>query len=597
MMLVLASVTAVLASAVVAVGANAAEPAPGPRTERVITPVNPDPAVTKSIVEVYSPLPQSTGAHPAACDYARYVRYRHANGPARSADADSILSVLPGMAGGADEYEPNARNTIKSSAAKGRYVEYWVLTYRSECLNDRTGLDAAVAARDYRVAFDYYYKNKPVNGKRFAGWPTWRDESWLATVGVAQTMNDWRTIITEGVPDPAQRAKKVFCGGHSLGGLTTGVFSAWDYDGDRATTDDAAYNLCAGWFALDSYVIQDPAGVSRLPLVSDAVGGLNLASAQVLELLGRLGFHPSIDLKVIMTAQTWNMAAIIAMAAYFEPDAESTLLRDFARTLSTPLGTLNIQLTLRAFFSTTYTQFVTGLPPVQAFRYTNEALLGAMWDNNTGPLAIGHLGLGSLAGGPLVEKTFAAPELVNYLPIAGPVIRGGGSGEDKVGPASLTKLYTWQNYDEPAQPRWDGKVISTPANEVTDIREFAPLLFDGPTSYLDSFFPTRAIVDLFDLAGARTGDLSHVLYDHAAATKPMLIVLAGDGPSLPTARLLNPITAYLNPEDPPVLPADAVIAPEYHHQSVLAGAAKQNNGRPEIVSTALTEFMYQNTVR
>ncbi|TDD62635.1 hypothetical protein E1263_02655 [Kribbella antibiotica] len=576
-------------------GAAPAAAEPGPRTERAITSINADPAVRKSLVEIYSPLPAGTAAHPAACDYARYVRYRSASGPAQSSAADSIMTVLPGLAGGADEFEPNARNTIKSSAKLGRYVEYWVLSYRSECLNDRTGLDAAVAARNYRVAYGYYYQNQAVNGKRFAGWPSWRDESWLATVGVAQTMNDWRTVITEGIPDPAQRTKKVFCGGHSLGGLGTGVLSAWDFDGDTATGDDAGANLCAGFFALDSYVIQDPAGLSDVPLVSEAVGGLNLASAQVIELLGRLGFHPSIDLKVVMTAQTWNMAAIIAMAAYFEPDAESTLLRDFARTISTPLGTLNIQLTLRAFFSSTYTQFSTGIPAVQSFRYTNEALLGAMWDDNSGPIAIGHLGLGSLAGGPLGPKTFAVPELVNAFPLIGPIIRGGGSGQDKVAPLDPRKLYRWQNYDEPAQRRIDGKVFSTPANEVTDIREFAPLLFDGPTSYLDSFYPTRAIVDLFDLAGARTGELRHIKYDHAAATKPMLIVLAGDGPSLPTAKLLNPITAYLNPADPPVLPADAVIAPNYHHQSTMAGAARQNDGRPEIVSTALTNFMAANT--
>lgn len=589
--LVLATVTAVLASGVVAMTATAAEPVPGPRTETPITPVNPDPAVEKSLVEINSPLPAETGAHPANCDYARYVRYRHANGPARSADADSIMTVLPGLAGGADEYEPNARNTIKSSAAQGRYVEYWVMTYRSECLNDRTGLDAAIAARDHRVAFDYYYKNKPVNGKRFAGWPSWRDESWLATVGVKQSMEDWRTIITEGVPDPAQRTEKVFCGGHSAGGLATGVLTAWDFDGDPATTADTGSNLCAGWFALDSYVIQDPAGLSDVPLVGDVAGGINLVIAEVIELLGKLGFHPSIDLKVIMTAQTFNMAAIIAMAAYFEPDAESTLLRDFSRTLSTPIGTLNVQLTLRAFFSTTYTQFITGLPRVQSFRYTNEALLGAMWDDNTGPIAIGQLGLGSLAGGPLVPKTFAVPEVLNAIPLIGPIIRGGGSGENKVGPLSARPLHTWQNYDEPAQPRVDGKVISTPDNEVVDIREFAPLLFDGPTSYLDSYYPTRATIDLLNLAGARTGDLAHVLYPHEAANKPMLVVLAGDGPALPGARLLNPITAFLNPQDPPVLPPDAVIAPEYHHQSILAGAARQNNGRPEIVSTALANFM------
>ena len=71
------------------------------------------------------------------------------------------------------------------------------------------------------------------------------------------------------IPDQQGRKQKVLCGGHSLGGFITGYFSEWDFDGNRATTDDAGFNQCAGYFALDTAVTSD------MTIVTDA---LNLPS-------------------------------------------------------------------------------------------------------------------------------------------------------------------------------------------------------------------------------------------------------------------------------------------------------------------------------
>jgi hypothetical protein len=571
-----------------AAAGSATDPPVGQRTETPVAMVTPSLDVVKSYVQIYSPLPASVGVHPAACDYASYIRYRDKNGPANSNQAASVMFMMPGTAGGADEFEPNALNTIEASAARGRHTEYWVYSFRSDCLNDRTGLNAAIQAKDYHVALNYYYFHKPVNGKVFAGWPTWRDESFLGSIGIAQTMNDWRTIITDAFPDAAQRSQKVFCGGHSLGGFTIGALTAWDYDGNPDTTDDAGYNLCAGWVALDSIVTNDTAGIGKTPIISDISNGVLGIVPGFFELLGRLGIHPSIDLKVVMTAQTWNIHAIAAMAAYYQPNAESTLLREF------PVG-VNIDLTFRAFLATTWTQFVTNVPDVRSFRYTNEALLGSMWDNNTGPLALGHVGIGSLAGGPLGLKTFLFPTIFNDFPVIGPFIQASVAGQEKVGPLDPRALYTWHNYNEPAQRRWDGKVVSDPAREVTDIRQFETTLFSGPTSYLDAYFSTKQLIDHAFIAGVRTGDLSHVQHLDGANLRPLLAVLTGDGPFNPTVHLLNPIAAFLNPSGPPVMPPGTIYAPGYHHQDAMAGAKIQNSGQPETVSTAFTSFMFDHT--
>src|SRR5205823_14140870 len=66
--------------------ASAAVAAPSARTEAVVQSTAPDAAhVGESYVQLYSPLPASVPAHPAACDWIGYLRFwdRGAARPAR----------------------------------------------------------------------------------------------------------------------------------------------------------------------------------------------------------------------------------------------------------------------------------------------------------------------------------------------------------------------------------------------------------------------------------------------------------------------------------------------------------------------------------
>lgn len=171
----------VLAASALAAGA-AAVPVSARETGRTETPVasgSPVTEVRESVVRVKIPLPASAGPRPEACDWLSYLRYRHEDGPAASADADRILVAQPGIFEGAGAFDGVARNTVAAAAAKGRYIEFWALDRRSNCLEDRTGVLAGLRAGDVRLAVDYYYRRKEVDGRRFAGYRTNDQVEWL----------------------------------------------------------------------------------------------------------------------------------------------------------------------------------------------------------------------------------------------------------------------------------------------------------------------------------------------------------------------------------------------------------------------------------
>src|SRR2546421_283091 len=79
-----------------------------------------------------------------------------------------------------------------------------------------------------------------------AGVPT-DDAAWLDHVGLEQPLRDWYAVLKAGIPSQRIRARKVFCGGHSMGGPLTAAFPSWDFDGNPQTTSDAGYRQCAGF--------------------------------------------------------------------------------------------------------------------------------------------------------------------------------------------------------------------------------------------------------------------------------------------------------------------------------------------------------------
>src|SRR4051812_28397293 len=246
------TIAALVALLAVAAPSSAA-PKPGKKVERAVHSLAPDRKLVKeSYVRVYSPLPASSGAHPKACDWITYLRFRSAKGPRKPSKADAVFAIIPGFLGGAGSFDQVARNTVRDAAARHRHVEFWALDRRSNCLEDDTGVNAAAKAHDPSLAYGYYWGGQAVNGKTFPGWVSHDDAAWLGNVGLKQTMEDWYTVLGTGTPSRRMRARKVFCGGHSMGGPLTAAFASWDFDGDPKTKKDAGFRQCAGFVGLDT---------------------------------------------------------------------------------------------------------------------------------------------------------------------------------------------------------------------------------------------------------------------------------------------------------------------------------------------------------
>ena len=247
-------------------GAVAATPAPaapklGARTERPVL-VRPHAAVRVTLVRQYEPLPAALGA-PPSCDWVAYLRYRMRGGPQRSTKADAVFVAMPGFFGGALPFDTLARNVLHQASSHGADAEFWALERRSNCLEDRRGIRAGIRRHSYRPALDYYFNGARVGGRRFAGFRTSEETPYLSAFGLERTLRDEYAIIRRAIPRGSARGRKVFCGGHSLGGSITAAFATWDFDGDAATTRDAGYAQCAGFFALDTTVSNNLGGGAK----------------------------------------------------------------------------------------------------------------------------------------------------------------------------------------------------------------------------------------------------------------------------------------------------------------------------------------------
>lgn len=115
-------------------------------TDRQEQPVATRDGITVSHVSFRLPLPSGAPAHPDACDRTGFLRYRPADGPENSRDADAVVVQQQGLLGGAVNSDAVAANTVRSAKTLGRSVEFWALARRGSCLDDQTGFDAALQA-------------------------------------------------------------------------------------------------------------------------------------------------------------------------------------------------------------------------------------------------------------------------------------------------------------------------------------------------------------------------------------------------------------------------------------------------------------------
>jgi hypothetical protein len=531
------------------------------RTETAVASTSPVTGVTESVVRVKAPLPASFGARPAACDWLSYLRYRASDGPQASADADRILVAQPGILEGAGAFDSVARNTVARAAEQGLHIEFWALDRRSNCLEDRTG----IASGDQHTAVDYYYRGKQVAGRTFAGYLGNDRLGWMAKLGIEQTVRDQYDLLTAELPDQGLRKRKVLCGGHSLGGVITGYFATADFDGDRATTADAGHNQCAGYFALDTTVSTSLADLSGSIPDDTNLPDIGLGHGAVQAGLDSGLLPRSLSAPVLLNPETMTLLAIAGLGAVRDPGGEADLPSYLP-------SNVNIEATNRFLFSKDTTAFLTGSPAVKDFRLTNAAVLGALMDDNAVPLAFLQSSVGFFDGGPIADKNF-------------PVANGGaqqpglfGTDYKAIPDRPHGPLYTWRNYDrvgDPDDPGYrsaDGTPFTAAGKEVTDVQELARSLAEQPLDFTEQYFPTKLVTDLQLATSPQVKRL--VVHPEGLTANPTLTVLAGDG------LLAGRIPSDLRP----------VVADGYQHLDVLTAAPVQNNGRPEPVSTSLTEF-------
>jgi hypothetical protein len=537
------------------------------RTETPVASHSPITSVLESVVRVRVPLPASAGPHPQACDWLSYLRFRDASGPARSADADRVLVAQPGVLEGAGAFDSVARNTIVEAARHGEHIEFWALDRRSNCLEDHTGRDAALAAGDIHLAVDYYYRHRPANGRTFAGFMDSSQLGWLAKVGLEQTVRDQYDLLTSELPDPAVRRQKVLCGGHSLGGILTGFFAVWDFDGDHATTDDAGYRQCGGYFALDTSISTSLGDLTGGMPVENP--GLSYAATQAALDTGLL--TRSLSLPVLINAETMNLLGIAGLAAVVAPGGES----DLARYLP---PNVNVDTTQRILFSRDLLTFLAGTPTTKDFRLTNQAALGALLDDHSQPLAFLETSVGFFDGGRIVDKDFPVPQELKSVPGLEGLTAQLGTEPMAIPDEPHGPLYTWRNYDrigaadDPVYRRRDGTPFTGAGKEVTDIQELARSLAEHPLDFTEQYFPTKLVTDLFQSGAPEVS--RDAVHEEGLTANPTIQLLAGD--------------SFTNP--PGATSTETIVAPGYQHLDVLTAAARQNNGQPEPVSTNLARF-------
>jgi pimeloyl-ACP methyl ester carboxylesterase len=547
----IALTTAALLAAPAAAQAGTAAPEPGTVIEKKVRSAAPHHRqVRETFVRIYDPLPEEVGEHPPACDWIQYLRFRNAGGPKEARDADAVYVMIPGLLGGAGSFDQVARNTIRRGDDAGRDVEYWALDRRANCVEDHRGIKAAAKAQDATIAWDYYWGGKPVNGHTFAGFVPPEDAEYLSHFGIERTMEDWYTVLTTGISGQPRRAKKVICGGHSLGGPLTAIFASWDFDGDPETKQDAGYKQCAGLIGLDTTV---------------SVSGSEESSgaSEIGDLIAASGAAPYINVPPL-TPETIEVPAVFGIGSFFDPQG-TDLIKELPHSD-------NIDLSQRVLFSKDAAHFASNNPSIRDFNLTNETTFGGIFDDNSNGVSILRASIGQVVGGPLADKNFPAPDDTLALP-----------------EEPATPLYSWESYrlvgtpEHPSELNDSGEPYTTRESEVSDLRQMSRSLFEAPADFTEQYFPVRI---LSDLAPAESGGFEQMRYD-GPSLRPILLVQAGDSDdnSPPDTGLPTKGTA---PNDLKL--SREIIIPGYNHLDVATAAWRQNDARPEPTSKALVSF-------
>lgn len=578
------------------------------------------------------------------CNHIKFIRYRLNNAtlgvtsnPVNANYADMGFLMVPGVVEGANGFEYIARHMIyKAYMNKGLRIEVWAMDRRNNCVEDRVGADkvedmynAAIlpssdggtaitqAEEDAMIdmAAGYYYKNYYINGKKFDGWYTSSNLPYLSEFGLRMDTEDMFQIIKAMVPSQADRKKKVFVGGHSLGGMHTGLFASWDFDGNPNTLSDAGFNNTAGLFAFDSVVTPVDNAVNIvlkgfIPVLSDYIIGFgeNLTwPVYEAALAGlRMGIVPRIIEGQLANAfvgspigpEAMTLIEAVGALAFALPDKEHTAVRQFYPYLGSDVKEL-----LRKFISRDQEMYDAKWPTILDFRLTNAALLGLLFDDDYSSIGMIQTSMGFMYSdgsggvapkGEISSLNFSSllfgssPEL--FVPTnAGPFkcethkFLGFTWQTCKItGPGPL---YRWADFDQVARSGDDFKdttgtvTFTTHTNEGSAIQSLGRAMFKGDSNLVEWYFSVRRIVDFLAAVAdwAPLYGLNTYHKDKAMKNMPVIEFLAENGV----------IVGNLLQQD---LPVNPVLLKGLNHMDPMFASANTNYRNDDDVSEQLLDW-------
>lgn len=529
---------------------------------------------------------------PEGCNDVRFLRFKTRDSSADAAQADAAMLLVPGVLEGANGFEYIGRQLVyMAKTQRDKNIEVWAMERRSNCLEDLRGFQhaerAATVAEAEDIILGYYYEGLTLDGETFAGFRRSRDMPYMIDFGMQQTTEDMYAVIRAMVPDPALSRKKVFVGGHSMGGMHTSMFLSWDLDGDPSTLDDAGANLVAGAIGFDT-TIGPLVDVGELmlayaPVAAPLLEGQDVDSdgayRTILNLLRNGVLPKNVHIPGLFSAEAIALPEAVGLLASKAPDAESTVL---ARLPQSP----EVKSLFRFFHTRDGNNYAYG-PHIESFRYTNAANVGLMFDDDFSILMFLQTSLGHLHGGAVVKKS----PLVSFarkLPLIGSLVAA-ISGPDQqfiaadAGPnrAHLGQgpLYSWADADEIGD-RDDPEYTDTTgtfkytdiADEMVRMEDFIRALYIGETNLTEWYMPMRAIIDM--LAGGKSFAPEYginTLHVDAPLRVPTIMFMAGNGIRFPAVDVAGrPYREIVIPGASHLDPMFATVNTPELHENVVA---------------------------
>lgn len=537
---------------------------------------------------------------PAGCNDVDFLRFKTRDSSDDAAQADAAMLLVPGVLEGANGFEYIGRQLVyMAKTQRNKNIEVWALERRSNCLEDLRGMQhaemAATAQEAEDIILGYYYEGMVLDGQTFAGFRRSRDMPYLMEFGMQQTTQDMYAVIQTMVPDPAVSRKKVFVGGHSMGGMHTSMFLSWDLDGDPTTLEDAGANLVAGAIGFDTTIgpLADVSGLVSTyapmakALIDPEKGDSATGYATILKLMKNGIIPRNVHIPGLFSAEAIALPEAVGILAAKAPDAEATVL---SRLPQSP----EVKSLFRFFHTRDGNNYTYG-PHIESFRYTNEANVGLMFDDDFSILAFLQTSLGHLNGGAVVKKS-PLVQFVRQLPLIGDLVAG-ISGPDQqyiaadAGPnrAQLGEgpLYSWADADEigdqsdPDYTDVTGTFKYTDTeDEMVRMEDFVRALYVGETNLTEWYMPMRAIVDM--LAGGKSFAPKYginTLHVDAPLRVPTIMFMAGNGIKFPVPEV-------------PGRPYQEIVIPGASHLDPMFATVNTPEMHTNVVADNLLDFVF-----